>query len=379
MKGGVNIGRLLLSALMVLSVVVSYAERPSIKARFSKDNIEVGDRVEYIIDIEKDRATQIGIPDFKGKLTPEQQKQRQAHKAAMSQNVEYDGDVFEHVASRLDTIKVEGRRLHLRQCYTLAVMETGDIHLRPSILYFEKNRDIPDTIYASDSLTLHVARYEQYDTTRFLVADPTSQMGFKVDSTLTARMLRSEGIESHKDMPFIFAEIKDYATYGIIGLVLLGFVVWFVVWLVRRYMARRAGVVRLLPQLPPHVVAIKALVELSNRKLWQNGKFKLYYTHLSDILRCYISGRWGVCAMEMTTDEIMAALADYDLPYGSRRELVEILRTADMVKFAKAEPEAELNDENYTRAYYFVENTKLVDEQRNEGKQDITIETKIQD
>ena len=252
MKGGVKIGRLLLSALMVLSVVVSYAERPSIKARFSKDNIEVGDRVEYIIDIEKDRATQIGIPDFVGKLTPEQQKQRQAHKAAMSQNVEYDGDVFEHVASRLDTIKVEGRRLHLRQRYTLAVMETGDIHLRPSILYFEKNRDIPDTIYASDSLTLHVARYEQYDTTRFLVADPTSQMGFKVDSTLTARMLRSEGIESHKDMPFIFAEIKDYATYGIIGLVLLGFVVWFVVWLVRRYMARRAGVVRLLPQLPPH-------------------------------------------------------------------------------------------------------------------------------
>ena len=48
-----------------------------------------------------------------------------------------------------------------------------------------------------------------------------------------------------------------------------------------------------------------------------------------------------------------------------------------MVKFAKAEPDAEENEENYTRAYYFVENTKLVVEEHNEGKEEITIQTKI--
>ena len=47
------------------------------------------------------------------------------------------------------------------------------------------------------------------------------------------------------------------------------------------------------------------------------------------------------------------------------------------MKFAKAEPDADENEENYTRAYYFVENTKLIDEAENEGKEDITIETKI--
>jgi hypothetical protein len=57
--------------------------------------------------------------------------------------------------------------------------------------------------------------------------------------------------------------------------------------------------------------------------------------------------------------------------------LVALLRTADMVKFAKAEPEAQENEDNYLRAYYFVENTKLVDESENEGKEDITIDTKI--
>jgi hypothetical protein len=43
----------------------------------------------------------------------------------------------------------------------------------------------------------------------------------------------------------------------------------------------------------------------------------------------------------MTTDEIIMALRDVDMPSASRTDLITILRTADMVKFAKAEPEAE--------------------------------------
>ncbi len=50
-----------------------------------------------------------------------------------------------------------------------------------------------------------------------------------------------------------------------------------------------------------------------------------------------------------------------------------------MVKFAKAEPDAEQNEQNYLRAYYFVEETKRVEQTSVEGKQDITIETKIDD
>ena len=120
-------------------------------------------------------------------------------------------------------------------------------------------------------------------------------------------------------------------------------------------------------------------MELSHRKLWQNGKFKQYYTHLTAILRVYISGRWQIGALEMTTDEIIEALRDVELSYESRRDLVAILRTADMVKFAKAQPDAEQNEMNYTRAYYFVENTKELAEEHNVGKQEITIETKIHD
>jgi hypothetical protein len=86
-----------------------------------------------------------------------------------------------------------------------------------------------------------------------------------------------------------------------------------------------------------------------------------------------------VGALEMTTDEIITALRDVDIKHDSRSNLVAILRTADMAKFAKAKPDDELNEECYTMAYYFIENTKVVDAEAVEGKEDITIETKIGD
>jgi hypothetical protein len=160
-------------------------------------------------------------------------------------------------------------------------------------------------------------------------------------------------------------------------LIILSLSIWLVASLLYRYMRRRETEVRVMPKLPAHVVANKALVELNNRKLWQNGKFKQYYTALTSIIRVYISDRWGISALELTTDETIEALHDIEMPLDSRMALVAMLRTADMVKFAKAEPEAEENEENYIRAYYFVENTKLVDEAQNEGKEDITIDTNI--
>ena len=43
-------------------------------------------------------------------------------------------------------------------------------------------------------------------------------------------------------------------------------------------------------------------------------------------------------------------------------DLTAILRVADLVKFAKAAPDAEENEACYLKAYYFVEETKLVEE-----------------
>lgn len=375
-----NIRRMVLTLLSMVALQSAMAEVPTIEGRFSKDSIEVGDRVEYIIDIEKDRATEIGIPDFDGNPTPEQIRKEREAKRSMSTFETYDEDIFELIEDYpIDTIAMEGRHLHLRKRYLLAAMETGRIPMRPTILYFAKNRDLPDTLYARDTLYLHVESYAELDTTLFLKADPTSEQGFGVDKERASEMLRDEGIYTQKNLPFIFGEVRDYVMYGAIGAIILGLVVWLFVWYIKRLISRRGAVIKPAPKIPPHVVAIKALDELRNRKLWQNGKYKQYYTALGDILRIYIAGRWGIGAMEMTTDEIIAALRDVQLSHESRSNLVSMMRTADMVKFAKAEPAAEENEDNFNYAYYFVENTKPVEESLNEDKQEITIDTKIEE
>ncbi|MDE6858296.1 MAG: hypothetical protein K2J33_06155, partial [Alistipes sp.] len=71
-----------------------------------------------------------------------------------------------------------------------------------------------------------------------------------------------------------------------------------------------------------------------------------------------IAARYGIGAMEMTSDEIIEAMRGVERPRKSAMDLTSILRDADLVKFAKAEPDAEQNENDYTRAYYFVEETK---------------------
>ena len=52
-----------------------------------------------------------------------------------------------------------------------------------------------------------------------------------------------------------------------------------------------------------------------------------------------------------------------ELPDKARMDLTAILRDADLVKFAKATPDGEQNEADYLKAFYFVEETKLVVEE----------------
>ena len=384
MKHSLNIlSRLTLMAL-VLGAIEAYAQQPTFEARFSEDSIEVGDQVEYILDIKADRATVLGMPDF-GEVVSN--ADRENIRRNISTYKTYDEDQLEIIKDYpIDTISEDGRTLHLRKRYRLAAMETGALNLQPAVLYFPKNSEQPDTLYADYKLTLNVASYAELDTLNFMsnnaFAAPgaMSAQGAMVDTTLVNQLVKREGIMEMQDMPFIDEELepkpeKSYWMVVVIiaAVILLGVIAYFV-W---RHLRRWGGVRSAEVLLPPHIEANKALEELHHRKLWQNGKYNLYYTLLTDILRRYISRRWDIRAMEYTSDEIMAALRGCDMSVDSRANLSTIFRTADMAKFAKAEPDDELNEECYTMAYYFVENTKLINEHEVEGKNDITIDTKI--
>ena len=109
---------------------------------------------------------------------------------------------------------------------------------------------------------------------------------------------------------------------------------------------------------PPHETALTDITRLKDAK----EEAKAYYMKLTDTLRTYLQGRYGFNAREMTTGEILDALHGLQDDEQARAELQEILGTADLVKFAKATPEAEQNEADYLKAYYFVEETKVAEE-----------------
>jgi len=112
------------------------------------------------------------------------------------------------------------------------------------------------------------------------------------------------------------------------------------------------------PEPTPYEVAVAGLRELKAKKLWEQGMEKEYFTDLTDILRVYIYGRFGINAMEMTSRQILGALKNNKETRDKRDYIRQILNMADFVKFAKVRPLPEDNIASYDNAVRFVEETK---------------------
>lgn len=111
-------------------------------------------------------------------------------------------------------------------------------------------------------------------------------------------------------------------------------------WIYRRY-GRRTRPEALVPALPPrpaHEVALEALAALEAAGLLERGEIKTYHIRLSDILRVYVEGRFGVDAMEMTTGEVIEGLDRTDAGTGVVADVRQLLDRCDLVKFAKLRP-----------------------------------------
>lgn len=111
------------------------------------------------------------------------------------------------------------------------------------------------------------------------------------------------------------------------------------------------------PALSPYERAINALIILKEKKLWEKGQEKEYFTDLTDILRTYLEQRFGINAMEMTTRQIISTLNNSDVR-DKKDYIREILNVADFVKFAKVRPLPSDNIKAFDNAMKFVEETK---------------------
>ena len=142
------------------------------------------------------------------------------------------------------------------------------------------------------------------------------------------------------------------------ALALLALAVW---WMKRRPTEYEEEVVETGPPLPMHQQMINQLMEVQRQQLWQRGMVKEHYIEVSTILRTYINLRFGVNALEKTSDDLLLSLRFEEIDYESRRKLRHILLMSDMVKFARETPMPSENEQSVREAIEFIQNTRKVD------------------
>lgn len=294
---------------------------PVVRGSVEPDSIGIGDRFVYSIEVDKDLVQGVFFPSFGG-----------------------DGSEPYSLIEEMpvDTLKRDGRRMTLRKRYLLGAFEEGIHRVVPQVMYADKN--IVDTLYGADTLDLLVTTF-QIDSTSHSIFD----------------------IKPQKTLPFRVGEITGYVKWVIAALLVIAALAYALRRVLAHYGRSLRDMFRPAPPQPPHVVAFAALEKLRAERLWQQEKHKQYYSALTDILRTYLVGQFGIGAMEMTSDEIIEAVRGVDLPQKSSMDLTQILREADLVKFAKAVPDAEDNEAAYRAAWDFVEQTKPEEPEAEEG------------
>ncbi|MEO6883872.1 MAG: hypothetical protein ABI199_07590 [Bacteroidia bacterium] len=168
-------------------------------------------------------------------------------------------------------------------------------------------------------------------------------------------------IKAPMSVPFNIKEIIPYLIYGVVALA----IIILLIWLIKRSLKKKPIVIeKPKPKIPPHLIAIEQLEKIKQEKIWQQGNLKLYYSSISDTIREYINNRFNVNAQEQTTDEIIYNLRNnVEIQSADKTKLKQLLRLADLVKFAKEQPIENENEQSMTQAFEFVRAT-ILEEQK---------------
>jgi len=273
--------------LLFISTII-FAQKPMVKAEIDTTNIRIGEQFQLKISVDETQNVIIPKIQLKGL------------------------EVID--STRIDTIKNS-----LIRRYILTGFDSGAFYI-PQQQIFVKNQ-----AFLTDSLLINIATIA-IDTTK----------------------LKKFPIKSIKKEPYTFDDFRIYIYLILAILAIIGFwIYWFVIR--KRKESEDAPTYRTLP---PFEEAILRLNELDEKLLWQNNKIKEYYSELTEIVRGYIERELKVPALENTTDEVLAMIKDFknldsiETSKETIKKLKDLLREADLVKFAKSKPLAiEIEDD----------------------------------
>ena len=208
-------------------------------------------------------------------------------------------------------IKTDTLKNSLIKKYLMTGFDSGAFYI-PSQQIFIKNRS-----FLSDSVLINVAT---------IAVDTTQQKVFPI------KAIQSE--------PLVYDDFKPYIIWLVLILLLVGLLIYY-------FKTRKNPEIKeteTVSTLPPFEEALQKLQELDNKLLWQNNEIKKYYSELTEIIRVFIEKELEIPALEITTQELVSFLSDYDTPKNINlsKETIKKINTlfqeADLVKFAKSTP-----------------------------------------
>lgn len=186
----------------------------------------------------------------------------------------------------------------------------------------------------------------------------TDSLVFDVRTVAVDTSKEFRALKPPLSIPLSAAEILAGA--AVLLLLVAGAYAGYRYWRKRRARGGKAVEAPAPPDRPAHLVALEQLAALKEKKLWQRGMVKEFYSEITEIFRRYLENRYSMMAMEETSDEILEGMRQRRFPGHMLDEAERILRRADLVKFAKYQPVASENEEMFTVVGDIVEKTKIV-------------------
>ena len=232
----------------------------------------------------------------------------------------------------VDTLSLKDGRVQYDQYLTVTSFEDSLFYIAP--LPFVSG---DDTVW-SDGLTLNVVQPFEMDTTDMAITD----------------------IKGVYKAPIWWWGIFRWVLLAVLlaGVGVAGY--YLITYLQRRKLEEAGNEVVTEPLRPAEEVALEKLDAIKEKKIWQQGQVKEYYTQLTDVVREYIARRFEVSSVEQTSDE---TLRDIRPLLSERKDLYEQLRKmltlADLVKFAKWSTTPDENELSLRNAYTFVKETTI--------------------
>ncbi|HVN47846.1 MAG TPA: hypothetical protein VMU30_03380 [Bacteroidota bacterium] len=171
--------------------------------------------------------------------------------------------------------------------------------------------------------------------------------------SLTGLSINPQGeikdIKSPLWAPWLFEDFLPYILFVFLICAVSG-AFYFFYW--RKRKTGAAEEVKVV--IPPHREALTALRVVEEKKLWQQGAVKEYYTETTEIIRRFFEKRWNIIALEMTTDDILDQMKHVPESLPIWKEIETFFCTADMVKFAKSQPSPSDHENEMKYAYDIV-------------------------